>query len=124
MSSDGNTFEIHGWLEELGLSQYADAFTTNDIEDERTVSALDETDLEKLGVASPGHRKKFMTAIEELRPRRPDPVATPPQPEVIVREVPVVEAKTEDKSGCTVWQVVGVLLVILLVIVIGSAIGL
>ena len=43
---------------------------------------------------------------------------------MIVREVPVAVEQPKEKSGCSVWQVVGVLLIIVLVLVIGSMLGL
>ena len=62
--------DIAAWLRELGLERYETAFRSNDI-DVDLVSDLTEADLERLGVASLGHRKKLLRAIEALCP--PDP---------------------------------------------------
>src|SRR5512145_541796 len=53
------------WLHSLGLDQYAQVFAENDI-DLGLITSLSEGDLEKLGVASMGHRKKLLKAISEL----------------------------------------------------------
>ena len=58
--------DIAAWLAELGLEQYAKNFAVNDI-DAGTVTTLDGDDLKELGVASLGHRKKLLAAIEALR---------------------------------------------------------
>jgi SAM domain (Sterile alpha motif) len=61
--------DIAGWLQELGLERYETAFRNNDI-DVDLLSDLSEADLERLGVASLGHRKILLRAIEALcRPR-------------------------------------------------------
>ena len=52
---------------ELGLERYETAFRSNNI-DVDLVSDLTEADLERLGVASLGHRKKLLRAIEALCP--------------------------------------------------------
>ncbi|MEM7207600.1 MAG: AAA family ATPase [Pseudomonadota bacterium] len=53
------------WLTQIGLEQYIDAFDNNDI-DLDVLPELDETDLEKIGVGSLGHRKKLLKAIASL----------------------------------------------------------
>jgi class 3 adenylate cyclase/tetratricopeptide (TPR) repeat protein len=60
--------DIIRWLTELGLGQYGDVFTRNDI-DADVLPDLSESDLEQLGV-SLGHRKKLMRAIAALGERR------------------------------------------------------
>jgi len=45
---------VQTWLQQLGLSQYADVFAENAI-DHRVLSDLTEADLEKLGILM-GHR--------------------------------------------------------------------
>ena len=57
--------QVADWLEKLGLGQYAERFAENDI----SFSVLpDLTDhhLEKIGVASLGHRLQLLRAIAEL----------------------------------------------------------
>ncbi len=73
--------DVARWLESLGLHQYAEAFKANDI-DEALLGDLTDDDLEKLGVASLGHRKKLLKAIAALAP-----AATPPE-----RAVPQVKS--------------------------------
>lgn len=55
---------IAGWLRDLDLPQYEQAFRDNAIEFE-TLPELNEADLEKLGVLL-GHRKKMLRAIAAL----------------------------------------------------------
>jgi class 3 adenylate cyclase/tetratricopeptide (TPR) repeat protein len=55
---------VRQWLEQLGLSQYAEVFAENDV-DLEALRLLGESDLEKLGV-SLGNRKKLLKAIAEL----------------------------------------------------------
>ena len=57
--------DLGRWLDELGLGQYATAFAENDIEFE-LLPELTDTDLEKLGMSSLGHRKKLLAAISKL----------------------------------------------------------
>jgi class 3 adenylate cyclase len=54
--------QIADWLEKLGLSEYADRFAENDI-DFAVLPDLTDQDLEKIGVASLGHRRKLLRAI-------------------------------------------------------------
>jgi hypothetical protein len=66
--------QVADWLEKLGLGQYAQRFTENDI-DFAVLAKLDDADLKELGVASLGHRKRLLEAIAEeqrghLRPRQ------------------------------------------------------
>ncbi len=56
--------EIHKWLKDLELDQYADAFAQNDI-DERVLPLLSNEDLKELGV-SLGHRKIILEAVQDL----------------------------------------------------------
>src|SRR4029077_21187790 len=54
--------QIADWLEKLGLSEYAQRFAENDI-DFAILGDLTDQDLEKIGVASLGHRRKLLRAI-------------------------------------------------------------
>ena len=58
--------QIAGWLEKLGLGQYAQRFAENDI-DFDILSELTDQDLEKIGVTSLGHRRKLLRAIANLK---------------------------------------------------------
>src|SRR5262252_5491124 len=53
------------WLEKLGLSEYAQRFAENDI-DFTILGDLTDQDLEKIGIASLGHRRKLLRAIANL----------------------------------------------------------
>jgi hypothetical protein len=56
--------QIAEWLASLGMSEYAQRFTENDI-DVSVLRHLTDQDLKELGV-SLGHRRKMMAAIAEL----------------------------------------------------------
>ena len=58
--------QIADWLQKLGLGQYAQRFVENDI-DFAVLRDLTDQDLEKIGVASLGHRRKLLRAITELK---------------------------------------------------------
>jgi predicted ATPase/class 3 adenylate cyclase len=70
---------IEEWLGDLGLGEYAPRFVENDI-DVSIVRDLTDQDLEKIGVASLGHRRKLLRAISELNgsPAETVPVVKPP----------------------------------------------
>src|ERR1700692_3603825 len=53
------------WLRSLGLGQYEATFRDNEI-DGAVLPKLTVDDLKDLGVAVVGHRRKIMSAIEEL----------------------------------------------------------
>ena len=57
--------QIADWLEELGMSEYADQFAGNDI-DLGVLVDLTDQDLKELGVSSLGHRRKLLRAIADL----------------------------------------------------------
>ena len=57
--------QITEWLEKLGMSEYAQRFAENDIEF-AILRDLTDQDLEKIGVASLGHRRKLLRAIADL----------------------------------------------------------
>jgi class 3 adenylate cyclase/predicted ATPase len=59
------TPDLAEWLARLGLGQYAETFAQNNIEYD-VLPDLTENDLRRLGVASLGHRKKLLRAIEAL----------------------------------------------------------
>src|SRR5215510_7256629 len=57
--------QIADWLEKLGLSEYAQRFAENDI-DFTILGDLTDQDLERIGIASLGHRRKLLRAIANL----------------------------------------------------------
>ena len=56
---------IADWLASIGLSEYAQRFVENDI-DFTLLPDLTDQDLEKIGIASLGHRRKLLRAITNL----------------------------------------------------------
>ncbi len=58
--------DIGAWLRVLGLERYEQVFRDNDV-DLDLLPDLTEADLKTLGVASLGHRKMLLRAIEALR---------------------------------------------------------
>jgi hypothetical protein len=57
--------DIGDWLRGLGLNQYEAAFRENSI-DLEVLGKLTSDDLKELGIASVGHRRRMLAAIEEL----------------------------------------------------------
>ena len=82
----GTGVDVGAWLRGLGLGQYEPAFRENDV-DADVLPELTEADLERLGVASLGHRKKLLRGRSPPcgpaphrpppRPRRPNQLRTP-----------------------------------------------
>jgi hypothetical protein len=86
------TQSVTSWLEGLGLGQYAEAFRDNQI-DSDMLRGLDDAELQALGVASLGHRKRLRAAIAALDPPTPEPApAADPPPEhpltVLIHRLP------------------------------------
>ena len=71
---------VAGWLRDLGLDRYAEAFAENEIDGE-TLPALTGDDLKEIGVGPLGHRKKLLAAIAAAAAGAPaaaeEPVAAP-----------------------------------------------
>src|SRR5215831_8459292 len=62
--------QITEWLEKLGMSEYAQRFAENHIEF-AILRDLTDQDLEKIGVASLGHRRKLLRAIAGVETTAP-----------------------------------------------------
>ena len=60
--------KVRTWLAAIGLTQYADAFETNDIEMD-LLGQLDDQMLKDIGVASAGHRLRIHNAVAKLAAR-------------------------------------------------------
>jgi hypothetical protein len=74
--------QVADWLEKIGLGQYAKSFAENDIIF-GILPDLTDQDLEKIGVASLGHRRLLLRAIADLkiadkRTTAPDTTASMP----------------------------------------------
>ena len=68
--------EIEDWLDKLGLGRYARCFAENEI-DFSILGDLTDQDLEKIGVAPLGHRRKLLRAIAALTtPEKESPKPT------------------------------------------------
>jgi class 3 adenylate cyclase len=80
----GLNLDIDSWLRGIGLAQYAEMFRANDI-DFMILRELTDQDLEKMGVASLGHRRKLLRAIAELGSA---PATTPVMPALIPSAAP------------------------------------
>ena len=71
--------EIADWLKKLGMSEYAQLFADNSIDDVSILRDLTDQDLKDVGVPL-GHRRKMLRAIAELSgaaPAAPQPTAQP-----------------------------------------------
>ena len=77
------TPQIADWLEELGMSEYAERFAENDI-DTSVLGHLTDQDLKDLGV-SLGHRRKILAAIAGYRAIALSPPSNPKQQETAER---------------------------------------
>ena len=58
--------DVGRWLQDLGLAQYVDAFSNNDIDSEVLLDLTD-AELQQIGVKSLGHRKRLLKATELLK---------------------------------------------------------
>ena len=80
------------WLKQLGLGQYAQRFAENDISF-AILPDLTDHDLEKIGVASLGHRRQLLRAIAELK------VAPGPGMAAAAPVAPLDTAETASSDG-------------------------
>jgi hypothetical protein len=91
--------QIADWLEKLGMPEYAERFAENDI-DFTILPELTDQDLEKIGVASLGHRRKILKAIAALSGPTPPSLATvasrPDAPQPRPAAAPVAAAPTAE----------------------------
>jgi SAM domain (Sterile alpha motif)/Adenylate and Guanylate cyclase catalytic domain len=77
--------DVGVWLRNLGLGQYEATFRDNEI-DSAVLPKLTVDDLKDLGVAMVGHRRKIMSAIEELNA---ESVAQPDAMEALPTQAPL-----------------------------------
>ena len=98
--------QVADWLERLGLSQYARCFAENDISFV-VLPDLTDQDLEKIGVASLGHRRLLLRSIAELKivdktTPSPDAAASaPPAAKMDMAERRQVTVMFSDLVGST-----------------------
>lgn len=114
-------FDIKTVLEGMELGEYANIFITQKLTTPDVLSALNEDDLEKIGISILGDRKKMMQLFAKLQVKKEQPpkqsyhATQPVSPQVIH-----VEQEPPKKSG-GVWAVVGVLVaIVLIIIIVGS----
>ena len=74
--------DVKRWLEDLDLDRYVETFEANAI-DMEILPDLDDADLEKIGVAALGHRKKLLRAIAE---QGSAPASAPIEPQEVPSE--------------------------------------
>jgi class 3 adenylate cyclase/predicted ATPase len=86
--------DIDGWLRSLGLGQYEAVFRENKI-DETVLTQLTVEDLQELGVAALGHRRKLLDAISALRANAPS--ATAQTATAKLTETPILETVGERR---------------------------
>src|SRR6516162_8755880 len=79
--------QIGDWLQKLGVGQYAQSFAENDI-DFAVLADLTDQDLEKIGVASLGHRRKLLRAIANLNVAPAGTAPIPASPEASMHIAP------------------------------------
>src|SRR3984957_1736383 len=93
--------QIANWLQKLGLGQYAQRFAENHITFD-ILPDLSDQDLEKIGVASLGHRRQLLRAIAELKgvPQL-TPVTAAPVPPQDTAERRQVTVMFSDLVGST-----------------------
>src|SRR5271167_2531347 len=80
--------QIADWLEDLGMSEYAERFAENDI-DTSVLGHLTDQDLKDLGV-SLGHRRKILAAVAGYRAMPASPPSPNPQDTAERRQVTVM----------------------------------
>jgi class 3 adenylate cyclase/predicted ATPase len=85
--------QIADWLQKLGLGQYAQRFAENDI-NFSILPDLTDQHLEKIGVASLGHRLQLLRAIAELTSREKE-AAKPAGPATAPIAAPTVTPSAE-----------------------------
>jgi class 3 adenylate cyclase len=85
--------ELHRWLDQLGLAQYAEAFAANDI-DLDVLPEISDEDLKDLGL-SLGHRRRLLRAIADLQHQ---PVSSLPE----VAETDAGVARPAERRQLTV----------------------
>ena len=68
--------DVAGWLRDLGLERYEASFRENDVRAE-DLCHLTAEDLEGLGVAAIGHRRRLLVAIAKLNEQRTTDAVNP-----------------------------------------------
>jgi hypothetical protein len=87
--------QIADWLEKLGLAEYTRRFAENDI-DFTILGDLTDQELEKIGVASLGDRRKLLRAIADLE-------ASEKRPRPPLRHLPHRHPKTPPSAARSRW---------------------
>src|SRR4029077_9230627 len=88
--------QIADWLEKLGMSEYAQRFAENDI-DFTILTDLTDQDLEKIGIASLGNRRKILRGIAALKDRSAAAAITPVVPIPVATALPTPAAEVSGE---------------------------
>jgi hypothetical protein len=111
---DSNSYYIETLLNKIDLSIYLENFINNDLIDEEVILKLQNSDLEKIGISSMGHRIKINDEIQKRKEYKEN-----------IKNVNNTKLedteKTEPDKGP--WGCVGWLLVVLIIIAIVVLIG-
>lgn len=75
----GGIVDVAVWPHSLGMERYEQAFRENAV-DEHVLRSLTAGDLKEPGVASIGHRRKLLDALDELRTQTQTQTRAPIQP--------------------------------------------
>jgi hypothetical protein len=102
------------FLESIGLSEYSELMKENDITEIKILSELSESDFEKMGISSLGHRKKLLSCLR-------DQLKQDKETSTISETVLVPDDTDKKKGSGGIWAVVGVLIAIVLIIMIVGA---
>ena len=91
--------QIANWLGQLGLGQYAERFTENEI-DVSVLRLLTDQDLKDIGVPL-GHRRKILAAIAELSnaPMAAPIAASPVSPQAAAGTAPNSSSVAPEAAG-------------------------
>jgi SAM (Sterile alpha motif) domain-containing protein len=93
---------VSGWLQELGLERYEEAFRDNDVDGDVLPDRTAE-DLIGIGVTSIGHRTKLLAAIAAIGPDvSAVAVATTPAP--TLTSAPAAEPASSRAAPLSPWQ--------------------
>jgi len=60
------TESLEHWLESLRLSQYLDVLTDSGYDTLHKCVALTSTDLDRIGISLPGHKKRFLSQLAKF----------------------------------------------------------
>ena len=86
--------DIHSWFTENKLDMLEDVFTKNGYDDLEVIAEINETDLDAMQITLPGHRKKILLRVHQLKLKLSQLSGRKPSPTREKRE----EGSTSDAS--------------------------